>query len=514
MKSPTLTRIRPGRGGEVDLDFSLEPRFKPGELIAVRYEVEGFIARGGMGEVYRVFDRELGERIALKTIRPRAVDDPQALDRFRREIQLARKISHLNVCRIFDLGRHAVEGSEDVVFLTMELLSGISLRARLKEGPMTPAEALSVVRQLCAGLGAAHRKGIIHRDLKPSNVFLVPEGEGTRVVIADFGLARTEVKDDGEQTVTRTGELLGTPAYMAPEQLEGEEATAASDIYAVGLVIYELLTGARPFEGSSAFQTALNKLRETPSTPSSRVRGLHPRWDHTILRCLETEPAERFEHVEDIPAALAGQRSGGRSHDAVPWRRIGFLAAAVMLLVAIWLVGAKLANRMQQREELVPLPVAEPMVAAASDLRDSMAILGFENITGNPAASGVCDELRKLLTERFEAGAQLLVVPAEKARSTRTELAIGRLSTLGPESLAGLQESLGVDLVVLGSCAVFSDEGTIRLDARVQNIKAGEIIIVPSVHGPVNDLETVADDAAAAIRLKLGFAASGAADGD
>lgn len=501
----TLTAVRPGRGGEIDLDINFDPSLKPGEIVAGRYEVEQFLAKGGMGEVYRVLDRELGESIALKTILPRALDDPMAMDRFRREIQIARKISHPNVCRIFDLGRHEREGVEDVVFFTMELLSGHSLRARLHEGPMKTQEALSVIEQLCAGLGAAHGKGIIHRDLKPSNVFLVPEGEGTRVVIADFGLARAEVKEDDELSVTRSGEILGTPAYMSPEQLEGEDATVASDIYALGLVIYEMLTGAKPFEGASAFQIALNKLRETPSTPSSRVNGLPPKWDRTILRCLETNPADRFEHVEDIPTALVGPNGDGRSHHPVNWRRIGFFCAALMLLVAVVLVVAKLANRMQQREEPSPVPVPAPVIAEASDLRDSVAILGFENITGNPAASGISDELRELLTVRFESGGDLLVVPVEEVRRARTELAIKRVSTLGPESLMSLKESLGVDLVVLGSCAVFTDEGTIRLDARVQNIDAAEIIIVPSVHGPVNDLETVADDAMAAILHRLGF---------
>lgn len=505
---PTLTGVRPGRGGEVDLDVTFDPSFRPGEVISGRYEVERFLARGGMGEVYRVLDRELGERIALKTVLPRSSKDPLSLDRFRREIHLARKVSHPNVCRIFDLGRHESEGGEEVVFFTMELLSGLSLRARLHEGPMTAEEALPVIEQLCAGLGAAHHKGIIHRDLKPSNIFLVPEDEETRVVIADFGLARTEIKDDGELTVTRTGEVLGTPAYMSPEQLEGKEVTAASDIYSLGLVIYEMLTGAKPFEGESAFQMALNKLRESPSTPSSQVRGLPPMWDRTVLRCLETEPEDRFDNVEDIPAALSGKRKFVHRPDDRVLRRIAPWIAGTMLIAAAVLVGLKLADRTQPREQ--PAPAA----AVVPDLRPLVAILGFENITGEPAASAISDKLRELLTERFEAGDELLVVPVEEVRRARSELAIERVSTLGPESLTALQESLDVDLVVLGSCAVFTGEGTVRLDARVQDIEAGEIIIVPSVHGPVNDLEAVTDDAVAAIRLRLGFEESEAADGD
>jgi len=516
VKELTLTAVRPGRGEAIDPDLNFDPSLAVGEVIAGRYEVEAFLAKGGMGEVYRVLDRELGETVALKTILPQSLKDPVAMDRFRREIQIARKVSHPNVCRIFDLGRHEREETDDVVFFTMELLSGHSLRARLLDGPMGTDEARSVVEQLCAGLGAAHQKGIIHRDLKPSNIFLVPEDEGFRVVIADFGLARVEIKEDDDLSVTRTGEILGTPAYMSPEQLEGKEATAGSDIYALGLVIFEILTGSRPFEGASAFQVALNKLRETPSTPSSQVNDLPRKWDYTVLRCLEPDPDDRFGSVTEIQDALAGPNGAGPSRFGSRWRQIGFLVAGLMLVVAVVLVGAKLASRPQHREEPVSGAgqTPEQVAVAVTDLRDSVAILGFENITGNPAAAGVSDELRELLSERFEAGGELLVVPAEEVRTARTALAIDRVSTLGPESLVALKERLDVDLVVLGSCAVFTDEGSIRLDARIQDIEAGEIILVPSVHGPVSDLESVADNAVQAIRHVLGFSESDALAGE
>ncbi|MGD8441240.1 MAG: serine/threonine-protein kinase, partial [Holophagae bacterium] len=236
----TLTNVSPVRLDEKDIVF--KPTFTTGQVVAGRYEVERFIARGGMGEVYQVRDRELGDSVALKTILPKEDDRTTSLERFRREIQVARQVSHRNVCRIFDLGRHVRPEGEDVVFLTMELLAGQSLRARLRNGGvMPPDEAYEVVEQLVAGLGAAHAKGIVHRDLKPSNIFLVPEGAGTRAVIADFGLARPQVSDAGQLTVTGTGEILGTPAYMSPEQIEGKPATTRSDIYSLGLVMYEML---------------------------------------------------------------------------------------------------------------------------------------------------------------------------------------------------------------------------------------------------------------------------------
>jgi serine/threonine protein kinase len=263
--------------------------FADGEVIAGRYTVTRFLAAGGMGEVYEVDDRALGERVALKTILPEIAADPTALERFRRETLLARKVTHPNVCRIFDIGHHQPEGAgdgEEVTFLTMELLGGETLAARLKRGRVPPEEALPLVRQIAAGLGAAHRAGVVHRDLKPANVFLVPERDGVRAVITDFGLARTDAAGKALADMTGTGEVLGTPAYMAPEQLEGKVPTPATDIYALGLVLYEMVTGQRAFVGDTLFQIAIQRLQGEPTAPSVHLPGLDPLWEYTILRCL------------------------------------------------------------------------------------------------------------------------------------------------------------------------------------------------------------------------------------
>jgi len=496
----TLTNVSPVRPGDADEDFSLKPVFSDGQVLAGRYKVESFLARGGMGEVYRVFDQELGERVALKTILRRSADDSVTLDRFRRELQIARKVSHRNVCRIFDLGRHVQPSGEDVVFLTMELLTGVSLRARLREGVMKPGEALDVVEQLTAGLGAAHRKGIVHRDLKPSNIFLVPEGSETRVVIADFGLARLQVKDESQLTMTGTGEILGTPAYMSPEQIEGKSVTTATDIYSLGLVMYEMLTGAQAFEGESAFQIALNKLRDAPTSPSMRSPSVPPRWDRTILRCLEREVEDRFADVEAIPAVLAGRRS-------LPSRRLHrivtqplFWAAAIALLA----VGIGIA--------VVTIKGGPPWSATADSkaavaVRQSVAVLGFENITGDPSTAWISTALSDFLTTELGAGGGVRTIPSESVARARAELGLDHVTTLGPETLGRLRDMLATDLVVLGSYAVLGEgeETTIRLDARVQDINADEIIILQSVTGTRSDLAGLAIGAAAEIRNRFGL---------
>ena len=204
--------------------------FSPGEMIAGRYRMVRLIGQGGMGDVYEAEDMELHECVALKTVRPEIAQDARSLERFKREIQLSRRITHPNVCRIFDLGYHRLAAGGEMTFLTMELLAGDTLSGRLRRvGRMTPAEALPLVTQMAAALDAAHEAGIVHRDFKPGNVMLVPvkgsEAE-SRAVVTDFGLARrTAAAESFVASLSVAGEVMGTPAYMAPEQVEGKEIT-------------------------------------------------------------------------------------------------------------------------------------------------------------------------------------------------------------------------------------------------------------------------------------------------
>ncbi len=287
--------------------------FSAGETLAGRYRVVRFLAQGGMGEVYEVEDLELREHVALKTVRPDVDADSLAVERFRREIQLARKVTHPNVCRIFDVSHHRQPGDSGppIIFLTMELLAGETLSERLRRGgPLPPDEALPIARQICLGLEAAHQVGIIHRDLKPGNVVLVPARGGVRAVVTDFGLARLEAGHPADQpgapTLTVAGGLVGTPAYLAPEQLEGGEITTAVDVYALGIVLYEMATGTVPFVGDSLLATAIKRLKERPVSPRAHAPHLDWRWEAAILRCLEREPAARFASPLEVVAALTG----------------------------------------------------------------------------------------------------------------------------------------------------------------------------------------------------------------
>jgi predicted Ser/Thr protein kinase len=269
-----------------------EGRFLPGRLVASRYRIIALLGKGGMGEVYRADDLTLGQAVAMKFLPDEAGRDEGLLERFRNEVRMARRVSHPNVCRVYDVGE--VEGQ---TFFTMEYIDGEDLASLLRRiGRLPPDKALDIARHLCAGLAAAHAKGVLHRDLKPANVML--DGRG-QVVITDFGLAG--VADDIRGPEVRSG----TPAYMSPEQLAGKEVSPRSDIYALGLVLYEVFTGKRAFAEKLAGAAHTGGDR-TPSRPSSVVKDLDPVVERVILRCLETEPTARPATALSVAAALPG----------------------------------------------------------------------------------------------------------------------------------------------------------------------------------------------------------------
>jgi len=269
-----------------------EGRFLPGRLIAGRYRIIALLGKGGMGEVYRADDLTLGQAVAMKFLPEEATRDEAMLERFRSEVRIARRVSHPNVCRVYDVGE--VDGQ---TFFTMEYVDGEDLASLLRRiGRLPQDKAIEIARQLCAGLAAAHSKGVLHRDLKPANIML--DGRG-QVVITDFGLAGLADNIRGAEVRS------GTPAYMAPEQIAGKEVTMRSDIYALGLVLYEVFTGKRAFAEKTA--AALHGLADrTPSRPSSVVKDLDPIVEKVILRCLETDPAARPVNALSVAGALPG----------------------------------------------------------------------------------------------------------------------------------------------------------------------------------------------------------------
>ncbi len=347
------SRPAPSMAGRLASGEAMEvARFLPGTVLGGRYRVIGLIGRGGMGEIYRADDLKLGQPVALKFLPESLAHDPAWLARFHDEVRIARQVSHPNVCRVYDIGE--VDGQH---YFTMEYVDGEDLASLLRRiGRLPRDKAVEIARQLCAGLAAAHERGVLHRDLKPANVMI--DGRG-RARLTDFGIAGLAERLGGEAA------RAGTPAYMAPEQLAGREATVRSDVYALGLVLYETFTGKPTFEAGTLAE--LMRMHETavPTSPSKVLDGIDPVVERIILRCLEKDPKDRPASALAVAAALPGgdplaaalaagetpspdmiaaAGAEGTLRPATAWVVLGALVAGIALLA--WLAGRTALHRM------------------------------------------------------------------------------------------------------------------------------------------------------------------------
>jgi serine/threonine protein kinase/tetratricopeptide (TPR) repeat protein len=324
----------------------LASAFQPGEMVSGRFTIVRLLGTGGMGQVYEALDTELGVHIALKTVRAEISQNPAILEQFRQEVRLARRITHANVCRIFDIQRERLhtgsgEAVHDVTYLTMEYLEGETLQQRLRHvSTLSSEQTCGIAWQIAQGLRAAHLTGVIHRDMKPANVMLIPTSGEERAVITDFGLARfaapTESQHSG--TLSKLGGVIGTPAYMAPEQLQGGAVFAATDIYAFGLLVLEMLTGStNPVE---PFLRAEN----VPGTLQ-----LSPTWRAALAHCLQLRPQDRFASAQELvaflesspSASLRATKSSGKGVYRFAWYAI---PALLLLCVALFLAASRLSK--------------------------------------------------------------------------------------------------------------------------------------------------------------------------
>jgi serine/threonine protein kinase/tetratricopeptide (TPR) repeat protein len=452
-----------------------------GQMVADRYRIERFIRAGGMGEVYEAFDTMLQQRVALKTIRAGLEGGVRNLDRFKQEIALAREVTHANVCRVFDVAQHSdPETGARMLLLTMEFVPGRTLADRIKEcGRMTPEEALPLVRQMASALAAAHDRKIVHCDFKPANVMLAPapgasSEAGERAVVTDFGLAlRLPLESADQETLPAEESVVGTPPYMAPEQFRpGSRLTGATDIYAFGLVLYEMVTGQRAFRGVSVQGQALERLHGTPEAPRKLAPDLPAVWEKTILRCLERAPEKRYGNTREILLDLEPPAAAIR-----PRFRRPAAVAGLLLLAALAAV------------------VSRPWWPNRSEKH--LAVLPLKAIGTNPALQVFSDGLTETLTSRLSQFQQLerrvWVVPASEVRSAK----IG--------SVADCRRSFGVNLVMTGS--VQETAGVLRValnlvDAISLRQIASRSIELPSSQAALLE-DTVTGDTAEILQITL-----------
>lgn len=372
---------------------------QPDAIVGGRYRIVRLVGRGGMGEVYEAFDIDLQERLALKTVTSTACDNSQAVRALKAEVQLARRVTHPNVCRIYDFRTHRIESSNAVVnFIVMEFVEGECLGRKLRErGAMPIGEVQAIVRLLLLGLRAAHHAGILHRDLKSDNIMLRREECGkVAPVILDFGLAKILNETESVlSTITQGHGVVGTIGYMSPEQLEGRPLSKASDIYSLGMVWYEMLTGQLAFTGETPIAAAMARLREEPSPPSSRVQGV-PQWlDEIVLRCLSRSQRERFGSPDEVLEALARQSLRVRKLTKKQDKRRAMLLVSAPAVLGGALLGGWLRARSSMHVEV---RAATPVLAERNPLAS-------QNVAGS-GASPSADEIGPAATNPPVTGAQ------------------------------------------------------------------------------------------------------------
>jgi eukaryotic-like serine/threonine-protein kinase len=330
---------------------------KPGADFGPRYRIEALLGQGGMGRVYKATDKDLDRVVALKVVRQGIMGETDALKRFKQELILASKISHKNILRIHDMGEVG-----DVKFITMAYVEGQDLHGILQENPKLPMERiLKFAVQLAEALAAAHAEGVVHRDLKPQNILV---NKDDQIFVSDFGLAKSF--EEGAIGMTRTGAFLGTPRYMSPEQVEGKPADQRSDLYAYGLILYELVTGDVPFTGETTLKVMYQRIQEKPKSPKL-VNPSLPNWlVRIIMRCLERDPAARYQTAYEILADLQGSKSTASTARTVQikipefaqrrWKIVGAALVVLALLIGgsvYWLVRRHPTGKLASRDTVV-----------------------------------------------------------------------------------------------------------------------------------------------------------------
>ena len=421
-----------------------------GAVLASRYEIIELLGRGGMGNVYRVVDTKINEEIALKFLNP-AIADEKMIERFKNELKLARKISHKNICRMYDLGD--VEGSP---YITMEYVTGEDLRGMIKmTGQLSVGRAISIAKQVCEGLAEAHRLGVVHRDLKPRNIMIDKEGNAR---IMDFGIARS-IKVKG---ITRAGSIVGTPEYMSPEQVKGEKVDQRSDIYSLGIILFEMVTGQVPFEGDTSLSIALKHEKEIPPDPREFNAQISKDLSHVILKCLEKDKDRRFQGARELFSDLSKIEEEIPTKEKVLSRRIKTQVLKKRIrsvLPAVLFVCVVLA--------LSYILFIQIPKMGGGRWKNSIAVLSFEDLSQKKDQGAFCEEMTIAVITKLSSIEGLKVSPERSIRRYRETQKDSR--TIGQE--------LGVQTV----CEPYLKKEGERIQIIAHLVDADENFVIKSI---------------------------------
>ncbi len=492
-KSPEFGIVSPGFKTET-LQTPIK-ELTTGSTFAGRYQIIEELGKGGMGKVYKVFDQEVQAKMALKLIKPEVSADKNTIDRFRNELKIARDISHKNICRMYDLGREAGN-----YFITMEYVSGEDLKSFIRRSrQLVVGTAIFIAKQVCDGLAEAHRLGVVHRDLKPGNIMIDKEGNAK---IMDFGIARSiSVKG-----ITGAGVMIGTPEYMSPEQVEGKEVDQRSDIYSLGIILYEMLTGQVPFEGDTPFTIGVKQKSEIPKNPRELNVQIPQDLSRLVLKCLEKDKERRYQNADELRADLEKIEKGiPTTERPIPKRKTVTAKPITVTLSRKKLLIPTLIIALVAIAAIIWFAFLKKKVPLLPEQKRSIAIISFENQTGDKAYDYLSKVIPNLLITDLEQSGFFNVTTWERIYDLLKQVGKPDTEFIGRDLGFELCQKDGVEVIVLGS--VTKAGNTFVADAKVMDVGTKKLLGTANSRGdsPDSILKNQVDDLSRQIAKGVGL---------